>query len=189
VTSRSLIALIEPGSCFAGPLLELALATDRQYMLDGTAEDGPAAGLDPAAIVVTQANFGAFPMANGLSRLASRFYGDPGQLAKLAVETGRRIEAGEALELGLVTFAPDDIDWADEVRIALEERASLSPDALTGMEANHRFVGPETIETKIFARLTAWQNWVFTRPNASGPEGALRRYGTGQRPTFDRRRA
>ena len=188
VTSRSLIALIEPGSCFAGPLLELALATDRQYMLDGVAEDGPAAGLDPAAIVVTQANFGAFPMANGLSRLASRFYGDPGQLAKLAVETGRRIEAGEALELGLVTFAPDDIDWADEVRIALEERASLSPDALTGMEANHRFVGPETIETKIFARLTAWQNWVFTRPNASGPEGALRRYGTGQRPTFDRRR-
>jgi benzoyl-CoA-dihydrodiol lyase len=189
VTSRSLIALIEPGSCFAGPLLELALATDRQYMLDGAAEDGPAAGLDPAAIVVTQANFGAFPMANGLSRLASRFYGDPGQLAKLAVETGRRIEAAEALELGLVTFAPDDIDWADEVRIALEERASLSPDALTGMEANHRFVGPETIETKIFARLTAWQNWVFTRPNASGPEGALRRYGTGQRPTFDRRRA
>jgi benzoyl-CoA-dihydrodiol lyase len=188
VTSRSLIALIEPGSCFAGPLLELALATDRQYMLDGAAEDGPAAGLDPAAIVVTQANFGAFPMANGLSRLASRFYGDPGQLAKLAVETGRRIEAAEALELGLVTFAPDDIDWADEVRIALEERASLSPDALTGMEANHRFVGPETIETKIFARLTAWQNWVFTRPNASGPEGALRRYGTGQRPVFDRKR-
>jgi benzoyl-CoA-dihydrodiol lyase len=188
VTSRSLIALIEPGSCFAGPLLELALATDRQYMLDGAAEDGPAAGLGTAAIVVTQANFGAFPMANGLSRLASRFYGDPGQLAKLAVETGRRIEAAEALELGLVTFAPDDIDWADEVRIALEERASLSPDALTGMEANHRFVGPETIETKIFARLTAWQNWVFTRPNASGPEGALHRYGTGQRPTFDRRR-
>src|SRR5229473_2255986 len=181
-------ALSEPGNCFAGPLLELALATDRQYMLDGAAEDGPAAGLDPAAIVVTQANFGAFPMANGLSRLASRFYGDPGQLAKLAVETGRRIEAAEALELGLVTFAPDDIDWADEVRIALEERASLSPDALTGMEANHRFVGPETIETKIFARLTAWQNWVFTRPNASGPEGALRRYGTGQRPTFDRQR-
>jgi len=189
VTSRSLIALIEPGSCFAGALMELALATDRQYMLDGVAEEGPAAGLDPAAIVVTQANFGAFPMANRLSRLASRFYGDPGQLAKLAVETGRRIEAAEALELGLVTFAPDDIDWADEVRIALEERASLSPDALTGMEANHRFVGPETIETKIFARLTAWQNWVFTRPNASGPEGALRRYGTGQRPTFDRRRA
>jgi benzoyl-CoA-dihydrodiol lyase len=188
VTSRSLIALIEPGSCFAGPLLELALATDRQYMLDGAAEDGPAAGLDPAAIVVTQANFGAFPMANGLSRLASRFYGDPGQLAKLAVETGRRIEAAAALELGLVTFAPDDLDWADEVRIALEERASLSPDALTGMEANHRFVGPETIETKIFARLTAWQNWVFTRPNASGPEGALRRYGTGQRPVFDRKR-
>jgi benzoyl-CoA-dihydrodiol lyase len=194
VTSRSLIALIEPGSCFAGPLLELALACDRQYMLDGElADDGGAAGptgpTGPAAIVLTAGNFGAYPMANGLSRLASRFHGDPGQLAKLEQETGRQIEAAQALELGLVTFAPDDLDWDDEVRIALEERASLSPDALTGMEANLRFPGPETMETKIFARLTAWQNWIFTRPNAAGPDGALRRYGTGQRAEFDRKRA
>ncbi|HUR02393.1 MAG TPA: 2,3-epoxybenzoyl-CoA dihydrolase [Nonomuraea sp.] len=178
VTSRSLIALIEPGSCFAGPLLELALACDRQYMFD---EDG-------TAITLTEANFGAFPMGNGLSRLASRFPGDPDHLAKLRQETGRAIDATEAAEAGLVTFALDDIDWADEVRIALEERASLSPDALTAMEANLRFAGPETLETKIFARLTAWQNWVFNRPNAAGPEGALRRYGTGQRPAFDRKR-
>ncbi len=194
VTSRSLIALIEPGSCFAGPLLELALACDRQYMLDGElADDGGAAGptgpTGPAAIVLTAGNLGAYPMANGLSRLASRFHGDPGQLAKLEQETGRQIEAAQALELGLVTFAPDDLDWDDEVRIALEERASLSPDALTGMEANLRFPGPETMETKIFARLTAWQNWIFTRPNAAGPDGALRRYGTGQRAVFDRKRA
>ncbi|MEU8149955.1 2,3-epoxybenzoyl-CoA dihydrolase [Nonomuraea sp. NPDC048901] len=178
VTSRSLIALIEPGSCFAGPLLELALACDRQYMYD---EEG-------TAITLTEANFGAFPMGNGLSRLAARFLGDPGHLAKLRQETGREIDAAEAEEQGLVTFALDDIDWADEVRIALEERAALSPDALTAMEANHRFAGPETLETKIFARLTAWQNWVFNRPNAAGPEGALRRYGTGQRPAFDRKR-
>ena len=188
VTSRSLIALIEPGSCFAGPLLELALACDRQYMLDGVPEDGGDATA-PAAIVLTAGNFGAYPMANGLSRLATRCYGEPGRLAKLEQETGRPIEAGEALELGLVTFAPDDLDWGDEVRIALEERASLSPDALTGMEANLRFPGPETMETKIFARLTAWQNWIFTRPNAAGPDGALRRYGTGQRAVFDRKRA
>jgi benzoyl-CoA-dihydrodiol lyase len=190
VTSRSLIALIEPGSCFAGPLLELALACDRQYMLDGLmedAEEGTAAS--PAQIVLSEGNFGAYPMANGLSRLATRCYGEPGQLAKLEQETGRPIEAAEALELGLVTFAPDDLDWDDEVRIALEERASLSPDALTGMEANLRFPGPETMETKIFARLTAWQNWIFTRPNAAGPDGALRRYGTGQQAVFDRKRA
>ena len=189
MTSRSLIALIEPGSCFAGPLLELALACDRQYMLEGTLEDGadPAAG--PAQIVLSAGNFGAYPTANGLSRLASRCYGEPGRLAKLEQEAGRPIEAAEALELGLVTFAPDDLDWDDEVRIALEERASLSPDALTGMEANLRFPGPETMETKIFARLTAWQNWIFTRPNAAGPDGALRRYGTGQRAVFDKKRA
>jgi len=189
MTSRSLIALIEPGSCFAGPLLELALACDRQYMLEGVLEDGgdPAAG--PAQLVLSAGNFGAYPTANGLSRLASRCYGEPGQLAKLEQETGRPIEAAEALELGLVTFAPDDLDWDDEVRIALEERASLSPDALTGMEANLRFPGPETMETKIFARLTAWQNWIFTRPNAAGPDGALRRYGTGQRAVFDKKRA
>jgi benzoyl-CoA-dihydrodiol lyase len=188
-TSRSLIALIEPGSCFAGPLAELAFACDRQYMLDGLREDDEAAGLAPAALWLSAVNFGAFPMANGLSRLASRFWGDPGHLSKLEQETGRPIEAREALGLGLVTFAPDDIDFDDEVRIALEERSSLSPDALTGMEANHRFTGPETIETKIFGRLTAWQNWIFTRPNASGPDGALRRYGTGQRAVFDRKRA
>ena len=187
VTSRSLVALIEPGSCFAGALLELALACDRQYMLDGFLEEDSQEG-EPAQLVLSESNFGAFPMGNGLSRLASRFWGDEDHAAKLRQETGRRIDAAEALELGLVTDAPDDIDWDDEVRIALEERASLSPDALTGMEANHRFVGPETMETRIFARLTAWQNWIFVRPNASGPEGALRRYGTGRRADFDRRR-
>jgi benzoyl-CoA-dihydrodiol lyase len=193
VTSRSLIALIEPGSCFAGRLLELALACDRQYMLEGELEEAaPAAGgpaAEPAAVVLTEANFGAFPMANGISRIATRFHGDPGRVAKLEQERHRRIEAAQALELGLVTYAPDDLDWDDEVRIALEERGSFSPDALTGMEANLRFAGPETLETKIFGRLTAWQNWVFTRPNASGSEGALRRYGSGQRAAFDRKRA
>ena len=187
VTSRSLIALIEPGSCFAGALLELALACDRQYMLDGLMEDDAEEG-EPAQIVLSNSNFGAFPMANGLARLESRFYGDEDQVAKLRQETGRRIEAAEALELGLVTDALDDIDWDDEIRITLEERASLSPDALTGMEANHRFVGPETMESRIFSRLTAWQNWIFVRPNASGPEGALRKYGTGRKADFDRKR-
>jgi len=186
VTSRSLIALIEPGSCFAGALLELALACDRQYMLDGTIE-GDEQG-DEAQIMVSAGNFGAFPMGNGISRLASRFYGDDDHVGKLRQETDRRIEAREALELGLVTDAPDDIDWSDEIRIMVEERAALSPDALTGMEANHRFVGPETMESRIFARLSAWQNWIFVRPNASGPEGALRRYGTGRRAEFDRER-
>jgi benzoyl-CoA-dihydrodiol lyase len=187
VTSRSLIALIEPGSCFAGALLELALACDRQYMLDGFLEEDSEEG-EPAQIVLSDSNFGTFPMGNGLSRIASRFYGDDDHVAKLRQEAGRRIDAREALELGLVTDAPDDIDWEDEIRILLEERASLSPDALTGMEANHRFVGPETMESRIFGRLTAWQNWIFVRPNAAGPEGALRRYGTGRRADFDRRR-
>jgi len=187
VTSRSLIALIEPGSCFAGALLELALACDRQYMLDGLMEEGDEEG-EPAQIVLSPSNFGTFPMSNGLSRLGSRFYGDDDHVAKLRQETGRRIDGAEAVELGLVTDAPDDIDWDDEIRIMLEERASLSPDALTGMEANHRFVGPETMESRIFSRLTAWQNWIFVRPNASGPEGALRRYGSGRRAEFDRRR-
>jgi benzoyl-CoA-dihydrodiol lyase len=187
VTSRSLIALIEPGSCFAGALLELALACDRQYMLEGLLEEDAQEG-EPAQIVLSDSNFGVFPMANGLSRLASRFYGDDDHVAKLRQETGRRIEAVEAMELGLVTDAPDDIDWEDEIRIMLEERASLSPDALTGMEANHRFVGPETMESRIFSRLTAWQNWIFVRPNASGPDGALRRYGTGRKADFDRKR-
>ncbi len=192
VTSRSLIALIEPGSCFAGALLELAFACDRQYMLDGTLDDEDNEQGDEAQIMLSKSNFGVFPMSNGLSRLGSRFWG-PGSdgddhVAKLKQETGRRIEAREALELGLVTDAPDDIDWEDEVRIMLEERAALSPDALTGMEANHRFVGPETMESRIFSRLTAWQNWIFIRPNASGPEGALRKYGTGRRADFDRQR-
>jgi benzoyl-CoA-dihydrodiol lyase len=188
VTSRSLIALIEPGSCFAGALLELALACDRQYMLDGTLDEDAAEQGDEAQIVLSASNFGTFPMANGLSRLGSRFYGDDDYMGKLRQETGRRILAAEALDLGLVTDAPDDIDWDDEIRIMLEERASLSPDALTGMEANHRFVGPETMESRIFARLSAWQNWIFVRPNASGEDGALRRYGTGKRAEFDRKR-
>jgi len=194
VTSRSLFALIEPGSCFAGPLAELAFACDRQFMRSGLPEGDQVPGAtgappEPAAITLSAANFGAFPMANGLSRLASRFPGDPGHVAKLAQLTGRPVGAEEALDLGLVTFAPDDLDWDDEIRIACEERASLSPDALTGMEANLRFAGQETPQTKIFGRLSAWQNWVFTRPNASGPEGALRRYGTGQAGVFDRDRA
>ncbi|MGV9366248.1 2,3-epoxybenzoyl-CoA dihydrolase [Amycolatopsis sp. NPDC003731] len=187
VTSRSLIALIEPGSCFTGALLEVALAADRQYILDGPPIDDEDSD-ERASVELTDANFGAFPMGNGLTRLQARFYGDDDHLAWLAREKNRELSAAEALELGLVTDAPDDLDWEDEIRLALEGRASLSPDALTGMEANHRFVGPETIETKIFGRLAAWQNWIFTRPNASGPDGALRRYGTGQKAVFDRKR-
>ncbi len=188
VTSRSLIAVIEPGSCFAGSLLELALACDRQYMLDGVPEEelegiDPADG--PARIVVGSANAGRFPMGNGLTRLQSRFWGRDGEVDAVLARTGETLEAADALELGLVTLAPDDLDWEEELRIALEERASLSPDALTGMEANHRFVGPETLETKIFGRLTAWQNWIFIRPNASGPDGALRRFGSGTRADYD----
>jgi benzoyl-CoA-dihydrodiol lyase len=187
VTSRSLIALIEPGSCFAGSLLELALAADRSYQLDGvfTDEDPDAA---PATVTVAGLNLGRLPMGNGLSRLESRFYGDPAALERARDRAGEPLPAAAAAELGLVTFAPDDIDWADEIRLAVEERASFSPDALTGMEANIRFAGPESMETKIFGRLTAWQNWIFNRPNAAGPEGALRRFGTGQRADFDRKR-
>ncbi|NGN64166.1 benzoyl-CoA-dihydrodiol lyase [Streptomyces sp. A7024] len=183
-SSRSLIAAVEPGSAFAGLLLELALACDRQYMLDGVFEDADEPG-EPAELVLTEANLGAYPMANGLSRLRNRFCGKP---APGEETLGKPLDAAAAAELGLVTFTPDDIDWDDELRLALEERAAFSPDALTGMEANYRFAGPETLETKIFGRLTAWQNWIFTRPNASGPEGALRRYGTGQRAVFDRKR-
>jgi len=186
VSSRSLIALVEPGSCFAGPLLELLLAADRSYMLDGVREGDEDAGT--AWVALGETNFGALPMGNGLSRLATRFLADPGHLDTLHELAGEPLDAARALELGLVTFAPDDLDWEDEVRLALEERASFSPDALTGMEANHRFAGPETVETKVFARLSAWQNWIFSRPNAAGPEGALRKYGTGQRASFDRRR-
>jgi benzoyl-CoA-dihydrodiol lyase len=187
VTSRSLLALIEPGSCFAGSLLELALAADRSYHLSGVFEEiDPAA--DPAAVTVGPMNLGPLPMSNGLTRLQTRFLGDPDALAAAEKAAGEALAAGEADTLGLVTFAPDDIDWDEEVRIAIEERASFSPDALTGLEANYRFPGPETLETKIFGRLTAWQNWIFYRPNASGPDGALRKYGTGQRADFDRKR-
>jgi benzoyl-CoA-dihydrodiol lyase len=192
VTSRSLIALIEPGSCFAGSLLELALAADRSYMLFGVFEDAvlPNTGPDaaPAAVTVGQANLGPLPMGNGLTRLQTRFLGDAESLAAAEKSAGSPLDAEEAEKLGLVTFAPDDIDWDEEVRIAVEERASFSPDALTGLEANYRFAGPETVETKIFGRLTAWQNWIFYRPNASGPDGALRAYGTGKRADFDRKR-
>jgi len=184
VSSRTVFALIEPGSCFAGTLLELALAADRSYMLDGT-RDGDA---EAAAIRLTGLNFGAYPMVNGLTRLASRFLGAPERVDDLKGRIGRDLDAGAAAEAGLVTFTPDDIDWDDEVRVAIEARAAFSPDALTGMEASLRFAGPETVESKIFARLSAWQNWIFQRPNAAGPKGALAVYGTGQRSDFDRRR-
>ena len=187
VTSRSIIALIEPGSCFAGSLLELALAADRSFQLSGVFEEiDPDA--DPAAITVGPMNLGPLPMGNGLTRLQTRYLGDEAGLAGVEKQAGEPLLAEDAERLGLVTFAPDDIDWDEEVRIAVEERASFSPDALTGLEANYRFAGPETLETKIFGRLTAWQNWIFYRPNASGPDGALRRYGTGQRAEFDRKR-
>jgi benzoyl-CoA-dihydrodiol lyase len=187
VTSRSLITLIEPGSCFAGSLLELALAADRSYMLSGVFEDD-SPDAEPASLGVTKMNLGPLPMGNGLSRLQSRFFGDDEGLAQASACTGVPVTADDAVALGLVTFAPDDLDWDDEIRIGLEERASFSADALTGLEANYRFVGPETMETKIFGRLSAWQNWIFYRPNASGPQGALRKFGTGQRARFDRRR-
>ena len=187
VTSRSLIALIEPGSCFAGSLLELALAADRSFMLSGAFEDvDPDA--EPAVVILGEMNLGPLPMGNGLTRLQTRFLGDDAALAAAREAAGLPLDAEQAEDLGLVTFAPDDIDWAEEVRIAVEERASFSPDALTGLEANYRFAGPETMETKIFGRLTAWQNWIFNRPNASGADGALRRFGTGQRAQFDRKR-
>jgi benzoyl-CoA-dihydrodiol lyase len=173
VTSRSMFALVEPGSCFAGTLLEFALAADRVYMLD-TPE-----GSEKASMRLSPMNFGALPMVNHLSRLAARFYGDDAQLEKLRAMNGRALGAQDALEAGLVTAALDELDWQDEVRQAIESRTALSPDALTGMEANLRFGLPETLETRIFARLSAWQNWVFVRPNAVGDSGALKVYGTG----------
>ena len=185
VSSRTLVAAIEPGSCFAGLLAELAFAADRSYMLIDVFEGDNRA---PAVMQLSETNFGAMPMANGLSRLATRFLGDSAALAAAETKTGWELEAAQAETLGLVTFAYDDIDWEDELRVFLEERASFSPDAMVGMEANLRFPGPETMETKIFARLTAWQNWVFQRPNAVGDEGALKRYGSGQKPIFDRNR-
>ena len=179
VTSRSIYALIEPGSCFAGTLFELALAADRIYMLDD--EDADA----PAQIVVGERNFGAYPLVNGQSRLQRRFYEETLPLEAVRAAAGQLLPATRALELGLVTFAPDSIDWDDEVRLALEERRALSPDALTGLEANLRFGGRETMETRIFGRLTAWQNWIFNRPNAAGEKGALKLYGKGEQATFD----
>jgi benzoyl-CoA-dihydrodiol lyase len=186
LTSRSLVALIEPGSCFAGTLAELIFAADRSYMLIGQI-DGD--NRPPAAIVLSAANTdGSLPMSNGLSRLQTRFLGEPQSLDNARKAVGETLDAERAEQLGLVTFALDDIDWEDEIRVFLEERASFSPDGLTGLEANLRFGGPETMETKIFARLTAWQNWIFQRPNAVGEEGALRRYGTGQKAVFDTKR-
>jgi len=187
VTSRSLIAVIEPGSCFAGSMLELALAADRSFQLAGVFEDkNPDA--EPATITLGDMNLGPLTMSNGLTRLQTRFWGDEAGYEAAAKRKNEALEAEDAADLGLITFAPDDIDWDEEIRIATEERASFSPDALTGLEANYRFAGPETMETKIFGRLTAWQNWIFNRPNASGPDGALRRFGTGQRAVFDRKR-
>jgi benzoyl-CoA-dihydrodiol lyase len=186
VSARSLIALVEPGSCFAGTLLELVLGADRSYMLDGVLEGS---NLPAATVRLTAMNFGPYPMGNGLTRLAARFLGEPDRVEALEGEIAQPIDAQAADQLGLVTFAPDDIDWDDEVRLAIEERAGFSPDALTGMEASLRFAGPETMETKIFARLSAWQNWIFQRPNATGPQGALRLYGTGKQSKYDRNRA
>jgi benzoyl-CoA-dihydrodiol lyase len=185
VSSRSLIALVEPGSCFTGTLLELVLAADRSYMLDGTFAANPS---PPATVRLSPLNFGPLPMVHGLTRLQRRFLSAPEQVAQLHERIGHDLDAQEAAALGLVTFIPDDIDWDDEVRLALEERASFSPDALTGMESSLRFAGPETLESKIFGRLSAWQNWIFQRPNAVGAEGALTIYGTGKKSLFDKRR-
>ncbi len=176
-SSRSLFALVDQGTAFAGTLLELALASDRIYMLDDP--DGE------VAVAVSAMNGGPLLMANGLTRLQTRFLGTPESVGQVLEHAGQRLETPDADDLGLVTDAPDDLDWEDTVRIAIEERASMSPDALTGMEANLRFAGPETLETKIFGRLSAWQNWIFIRPNAVGAEGALTLYGHPQRPVFD----
>jgi benzoyl-CoA-dihydrodiol lyase len=185
VSARTLIALVEPGSTFVGTIAELLLAADRSVMLSGGREDDDR----PAPTIrLTSANAGWYPMSNGLTRLGTRFWGRDEALDRASALIGKDVDAAEALEAELVTFAPDEIDWDDEVPVMLAERNSFSPDALTAMEANCRFVGPETMETKIFARLTAWQNWVFQRPNAVGAEGALRRYGTGSRPNYDRKR-
>ncbi|MCO5133748.1 MAG: 2,3-epoxybenzoyl-CoA dihydrolase [Phyllobacteriaceae bacterium] len=185
VTSRSLVALVENGSCFAGFLAELLFAVDRSYMMDGEFEGD---NRPMATITLTDGNFGPYPMANDLTRLQTRFLGEPERVDAAKARIGEALEAEDADELGLVTFAHDDIDWEDEIRIFLEERASFSPDAMTGMEANLRFAGPETMETRIFGRLTAWQNWIFQRPNAVGENGALQRYGTGLRGEYDMKR-
>ncbi|HEY0526942.1 MAG TPA: 2,3-epoxybenzoyl-CoA dihydrolase [Stellaceae bacterium] len=182
VSSRSLFAIVDEGSCFAGTLFELALAADRSYMLQ--LEDGADAR---PRLALGEANFGVFTMPNGLSRLVTRFGGgaEAAEVAALKERAGRSLDAEEALSLGLVTFAPDELDWEDEVRLAIEERTSLSPDALTGMEASLRFGGRETMTTKVFGRLTAWQNWIFNRPNAVGEHGALKLFGTGSKAQFN----
>ena len=185
LTARSMIALIEPGSCFAGILAELLFAVDRTYMADGKFEGD---NRPPAEITLTQANFGPLPMSNDLTRLQTRFWGNDGTAEALKSHQNTPLNAETAHSLGLVTFAYDDIDWNDEIRVFLEERASFSPDALSGMEANLRFAGVETMETRIFGRLTAWQNWVFQRKNAVGETGALKSYGSGMRAKFDRNR-
>ena len=184
LTSRTLITLIEPGSCFAGTLAEVAFASDRSMVRVSRHSEG----LPSAELHLSPLNFGAYPMSNGLTRLATRFLGEPESVDRARAMIGTPLDAEAASDAGLVTFVYDDTDWADEIRIMLEERASFSPDALTGMEANLRFGGPETMETKIFGRLTAWQNWIFQRPNAVGDDGALKRYGTGIQPSFDRKR-
>ncbi|MEJ2176590.1 MAG: 2,3-epoxybenzoyl-CoA dihydrolase [Gammaproteobacteria bacterium] len=185
LTSRSLVALIEPGSCFSGTLAEIVFACDRSFMALGEFEDDPR---PKAEIILSAANFGRHKMSNGLSRLETRFLGEPESVEKARSKIGDSLDAAATEELGLVTASFDDIDWEDEIRIFLEERVSFSPDAMTGMEANLRFAGPETMETRIFGRLTAWQNWIFQRPNAVGEDGALRRYGSGQKARFDRHR-
>jgi benzoyl-CoA-dihydrodiol lyase len=176
LTARSFFAIVEPGNAFAGTLFELVLAADRAYMLDDDDQTN--------AVELSPMNAGPFPMSNGLTRLQNRFYGFPDRVTAALAHQGK-FDPQETLEHGLVTFAPDAIDWDDEVRLAVEGRAALSPDALTGMEANLRFVGPETMETRIFGRLTAWQNWIFQRPNAVGPKGALTSYGSSERAEFD----
>ena len=179
VTSRSLYAIIEPGSCFVGSLLELALAADRSYMLDTT--DG--SGINTLAL--SAMNFGPLPMVNGLSRIDARFYQEAAPVAALQASLGKSLVPQDALALGLITAAPDELDWAEEIRIAIEERAALSPDALTGLEANLRFGPVETMNTRVFGRLSAWQNWIFIRPNAVGANGALKLFGSGKKPQFD----
>ncbi|MCY3950120.1 MAG: enoyl-CoA hydratase-related protein [Acidimicrobiaceae bacterium] len=200
LTARTLIAAVEPGSCFAGVLAEVALAADRTYLLDGEFVDerpDDAVGMAVRALrgpqsadavlptlAMTEISLGSMPMANGLTRLQSRLWGDDAAIAAARDTVGSALDAQAAAEAGLATATPDDLDWDDDLRLAVEERAAFSPDALTAMEANHRFCGPETMATKIFGRLSAWQNWIFIRPNATGPDGALTRYGTGTRPSY-----
>jgi len=185
LTAKTLFALIEPGSCYAGTLAELAFAADRSFMLIGTREGD---NRPPATITLSEANFGLYPMGNGLTRLQSRFLGEPDSVETARASIGRNLDGDAAVDLGLVTFGYEDFDWDDELRVMTEERVSHSPDSLTGMEANLRFAGPETMETKIFGRLTAWQNWIFQRPNAVGDQGALKLYGSGVKASFDKER-